>query len=354
MSDDQKKLLTLVATALVVGGIAGVLLLGPKVDITGRATGTVDPWEGVPADIVVFPSPGAIDIQFEWSGEEIPQPPAPPTGYPSGPVITMQSRTGELNVTKATLIERGETEEVVSQLLLPGLESRLHKGHVALIPNRPLKPLTSYIVTFYSPEAESGDGVLATWPFMTGADGCDPTAQDCVTGRGCYPWGEGFECLWAGTLTLGEPCGFRNACEPGLACYLGHCRALCDVTDSAPPDLACDRHCVQGTLPISSQEGLTAAYCMSDSCLHKEHACAEGNACYRFGTAFLCHREGEVPAGETCEQPNDCEPGSSCIGLNNVLECRTFCDGPGMPACADVCDRGARVMSDDPPASYCR
>lgn len=39
-------------------------------------------------DLVVYPWPGQSGVPASWSGNEGPQPPPPPSGYPSGPVIT--------------------------------------------------------------------------------------------------------------------------------------------------------------------------------------------------------------------------------------------------------------------------
>jgi hypothetical protein len=48
---------------------------------------------------------------------------------------------------------------------------------------------------------------------------CDPVAQDCGPGLGCYYQGGDFKCL-VGTQNIpaGEPCGYTNDCAPGLIC----------------------------------------------------------------------------------------------------------------------------------------
>lgn len=43
--------------------------------------------------VVVYPWPGEQGVPRSWSGNEGPQPPPPPTGYPSGPVITARMPT---------------------------------------------------------------------------------------------------------------------------------------------------------------------------------------------------------------------------------------------------------------------
>jgi hypothetical protein len=48
---------------------------------------------------------------------------------------------------------------------------------------------------------------------------CDPVAQDCGAGLGCYWTGGTFSCVFAAqNIPVGEPCGFINDCAPGLLC----------------------------------------------------------------------------------------------------------------------------------------
>lgn len=53
------------------------------IDSGGRSAKTSDP-------IIVWPWPGQHNVPSSWNGLEGPQPQAPPTGWPSGPVITAQ------------------------------------------------------------------------------------------------------------------------------------------------------------------------------------------------------------------------------------------------------------------------
>lgn len=72
---------------------------------------------------------------------------------------------------------------------------------------------------------------------------CDPVAQNCAEGEGCYPIGDYFECgpdaSPPGT-TVGSPCEFINVCPPGLICEvssevpgcegaLGCCTPVCSL-----------------------------------------------------------------------------------------------------------------------------
>lgn len=83
---------------------------------------------------------------------------------------------------------------------------------------------------------------------------CDPIAQDCPMGDGCYP----IQGVWACAndasdgAGYGEPCEFINVCTPGLVCLdgsevppgeacegmAGCCTEICDITDPAG-DMQC-------------------------------------------------------------------------------------------------------------------
>jgi hypothetical protein len=83
---------------------------------------------------------------------------------------------------------------------------------------------------------------------------CDPLAQDCSVGEGCYP----IQSVWACVPDASEgsgygaPCAFVNVCAPGLVCVdsgavppgeacegeAGCCTEICDVADPAG-DMQC-------------------------------------------------------------------------------------------------------------------
>jgi hypothetical protein len=91
----------------------------------------------------------------------------------------------------------------------------------------------------------SGSGVL-----ILCLPQCDPIAQDCGEGSGCYPDFQSFSCgpdVSGEAGAVGEPCEFVNACDPGSACIdsdlvpgcedpTGCCAPFCDV--DGPP--VCD------------------------------------------------------------------------------------------------------------------
>jgi len=83
---------------------------------------------------------------------------------------------------------------------------------------------------------------------------CDPLAQDCPVGEGCYPVQDEWVCSPDGSegSGYGAPCEFINACVPGLVCLdssmvppgeacegaAGCCTEICDVADPAG-DMQC-------------------------------------------------------------------------------------------------------------------
>ena len=59
--------------------------------------------------VVLYPEDGATGISPRWDGAESPQPIPPPTGYPSGPIITMTLGRGNYSVTAHSLTDTAGT-----------------------------------------------------------------------------------------------------------------------------------------------------------------------------------------------------------------------------------------------------
>jgi len=78
---------------------------------------------------------------------------------------------------------------------------------------------------------------------------CDPLAQDCAVGSGCYAVGDAFICVPTyDPAAAGETCPYLNGCLPGLVCIDGSflttcaeasfcCTSLCDL--AADPATVC-------------------------------------------------------------------------------------------------------------------
>lgn len=325
-------------------------------DPTGRATG-LTPADGiidvqyVLADrVTVYPAPGAVDVPPAWDGNEVPQPQAPPGGYPSGPVISVQQQDYQLEIGDGRITVHGSDVPLPATLLLHTKDTNLPKGTVGLIPHKPLAAQTTYTVTFTDAVGE----VVAEWPFTTGAAECDVTAQDCGRGMACYMLEGKPMCTWSGSLMKDEKCEHLNACAPGLTCFRGRCQPYCDDSPSAAPDVSCKEQCGQGGYPLPGAEESHARVCLAQNCLLPGVTCGEGEACYRFNELYLCAEVGASPAGGACQYPNDCVEHTSCMGIDGVFSCRQLCDGPGMPACTEACTSGYRTIFTSPLVRYCR
>jgi hypothetical protein len=86
---------------------------------------------------------------------------------------------------------------------------------------------------------------------------CDPLAQDCGDGLGCYATYQTFLCVWDASGDaggLGAACDNINGCDPGSACVEGSlvpecegpscCAAFCDAgaadeCDAVMPGTTC-------------------------------------------------------------------------------------------------------------------
>ncbi|HEY6722683.1 MAG TPA: hypothetical protein VI197_01595, partial [Polyangiaceae bacterium] len=90
---------------------------------------------------------------------------------------------------------------------------------------------------------------------------CDPLAQDCEGGLGCYFHGLPL-CAASDGLELDEPCDAEFACAPGLDCVSGaeapdeyFCEPYCDATDPESP-LACDTLCPDNYFSETNVDGV--------------------------------------------------------------------------------------------------
>ena len=293
---------------------------------------------------VVFPADGAVDVPTAWDGQEVPQPPEPPAGYPSGPVVTLQVWGAAIDGVEATLTPADSDAPLAAVTLTAAGDPLLGAGEVALIPHSPLAPLTTYRVQM---RGEAGGEPFAhAWTFTTRRDGCGLVDQDCGPGRGCYVIQGEATCLWAGVTGEDEPCRFANDCRAGLSCYGSRCHPVCDARPGAPADSACAVTCPSVAAPLDDDDH---AACLAASCVGEGAGCGAGEGCYFTQSAgFFCHWAGPAQAGEACTYVNDCAPGLGCLAIGGELACHRFCDAPGMAACSDVCPGPSAPLPDEP------
>lgn len=345
---------TLVIVALVAAvGLAVTLVVINRSDPQGAATGVASLKRRLIPSLAVYPPPNAIDVPNLWDGNEVPQPEPPPNGYPSGPVITVQALEGDLVIDKAMLTVASSGNEIPTKLLTRVNDKGMPYDTVALIPHVPLKPLTTFNVNFIG--ARDGFGFDETWSFTTRAAGCDPTAQDCGHGQGCYVVQGVPQCLWEGAGQLDAPCRFHNACGAGLTCFGSRCRPYCDASESSDPELACDAHCPHGTASVGEGEEVAhLGICFGTPCVEEGSTCGDNEGCY-LTTSWMCNWAGEAGKGETCAAANDCRAGLSCFGTpDGTFTCHTLCNGAGLPDCEGFCEGAFRKVAADQTVKYCQ
>lgn len=74
---------------------------------------------------------------------------------------------------------------------------------------------------------------------------CDPLAQDCDAGKGCYQTADGWLCLPVGTKEAGEACTSPNDCAQGTFCLAGtKCKIICTPPNDADKCESFDTPCV--------------------------------------------------------------------------------------------------------------
>jgi hypothetical protein len=91
---------------------------------------------------------------------------------------------------------------------------------------------------------------------------CDPLAQDCGPGLGCFWATNAFQCIFtAGEIMGGEPCGFINDCAPGHLCTAADvlpgcngsacCTPFCDLLEPqcGDPATECSAFFEEGMSP---------------------------------------------------------------------------------------------------------
>lgn len=122
----------------------------------GGAGGT---WE------VIYPVDGQTDVDTAWSGNEGPQPKVPPTGYPSGPIITIQFGSGSFVIAEA-ILEDSSGNSIPLTLLTPENDSNLGGDAIAFYANDPLSTQSTFQATVNG--TVNGKLWEKTWAFTTG------------------------------------------------------------------------------------------------------------------------------------------------------------------------------------------
>jgi uncharacterized protein YkwD len=119
---------------------------------------------------VPYPPDGATEVPRAWSGLELPQPPVPPDGFPSGPVITFTFNEGTIATLDRHQLFGESGTEIPHQFLSPDTpELGVYLNNtVALYPNEPLAPGATVRVRLGGQMSFSNFEV--EWSFSTCAD----------------------------------------------------------------------------------------------------------------------------------------------------------------------------------------
>lgn len=203
--------------------------------------------------IVTYPLPDATDVAASWNGIEVPAPPAPTTGFPSGPVISLSTRPGaDLQITTHTLTDE-DGHEIAHVLATPNDDPNLNgSGALLLYANDPLESGAIYRVRLAG--TIDGSSFERAWSFETAPsrDDCFPTDGACGPGRACYHTHAPLKCQFEGILPERSPCESVNDCSPGLTCHRGACQPYCSTRYGVDPELPlCAEACEHGHEDLS-------------------------------------------------------------------------------------------------------
>ncbi len=191
------------------------------------------------AHVARWPVPDAADVPKAWDGLENPQPPPPPGGYPSGPIVgVIYPPQDDVEITSATLSH--STGNVPSTFIHPGNDPHLGGSNgFFLYSDLPLVERRTYDVRFFG--TRDGATLNDTWSFSVPCDGSLPSV-----GKACA----GNTLLACNMNTpIETPCGDATCLEyvSGARCHSGA------IVPCAAPDgafLRCDTNqiitCVGG------------------------------------------------------------------------------------------------------------
>lgn len=150
---------------------------------------------------------------------------------------------------------------------------------------------------------------------------CDPRGQRCGDGLCVLTAAEPVCSLGAGLGGLGDACEVTTECSAGLACFRRREGGVCGRICCPWGGETCgeDEHCggtgvlVDGSV-TRYRECLAPRAC--DLLRDDNTPCFPGESCFLVGERETdCRVPGEVPVGGACERPEDCQMGTTCVGL---------------------------------------
>lgn len=308
--------------------------------------------------IVLYPPPEESGVRPWWDGLESPRPPAPPGGFPSGPVISVSSLHGvEIAVDEHTL-QSADGVSIPHVFLTAENDPNLDRASaVVLYANAPLAPGKRYVV--HVAGTAGGVGFDETWSFETTPHDldCRPGAARCGPGRGCYHLTDPLTCEFEGVLPERAPCLHANDCADGLTCFRGACQAYCALDSEDAGGLSpCADRCAWGHLPLPVSAG-GLGLCLPPPCDPHGDECGPERWC-TWGGAFVCDSAGTRPEGNPCESTDACVEGTSCLDLGDGFRCHALCatdkaNGSALASCSGACPGAARAIDTAATVAVC-
>lgn len=181
---------------------------------------------------------------------------------------------------------------------------------------------------------------------------CDPFSNaGCASGQKCAALQQSDKtlalgCGDKGTNTEGATCkqtvtsGTQTGddCSDGLACFnLGGqttCHRICALsgTDTCPGTETC-------SVGVNNLVGAGLLFCQGTIPCHAldQTGCPADQACFFVDQkGSICAPPGIAQPGGTCVHANDCAKGATCITINGIGTCYSFCStaSGGTPGCS--------------------
>jgi hypothetical protein len=205
---------------------------------TGAKVDVLDVGHAASADpslVARWPVPGDMNVPKAWDGMENPQPPPPPDGYPSGPIVgVIYGPTDTVEVSSATLTHA--TGVVPATVLTPENDPNLAGSNGFFIySDAPLVELRTYTVRFRG--TRNGASLNDAWDFYVPCDRsypdqgkiCDgnalvscnintPVSTDCGSST-CLEYTSGARCIDYPVVNCGEPDGTFLRCDGARLIY---------------------------------------------------------------------------------------------------------------------------------------
>jgi hypothetical protein len=203
------------------------------------------------------------------------------------------------------------------------------------------------VTTTTTPGSSTTSSTLAPCNPLVQICFCDPFAQDCLSGFGCYPVNGTMQCLPAGSGGLFAGCISQSSCAAGFFCQslsMGNvCTPICEVGGPAtcPSGTQCTPVSGSGITTFGGCTPATVTTTTSSTtstvpvCNVFTQTCPSGQGCYPTGgtPAAQCSNQGSGGQGSSCVSSSGCAAGYLCAVDSLLGKCRQICEIGGPSTC---------------------